>query len=209
MWRLCSAIKRRLAENRQLRRTSSTAAISGLRGGVSVKPPRPRPSMMGTSPARKPLRSIPDGNTPSLPDSTPTLKRSSPSPGDRGRPRSGVLRHPSMALRLSGLLMVITRRSSQSPMRTVSAVTASFLFHVTRQVRRRAHPLRVTANRWSGRGRQAQSWLDECHLRSAARASSTCLRRSSATRGRSGCCGASYTQPAACGMRLRLRPRST
>src|ERR1700726_2519606 len=53
--------------------------MSGLRGGVVVMPPKPRPSMLGLSPRRYALRSIPAQKVPPAPVSTPTRRSSAAS----------------------------------------------------------------------------------------------------------------------------------
>jgi hypothetical protein len=92
----------------------STAAISGLAGGASVRPANPRPGMDGRPPVRNAFRSIPAQNVPPAPVITPTRRSSRPSSASMAAATPAAT-SALTALRASGRLMVITRTPSASP----------------------------------------------------------------------------------------------
>src|SRR6516164_10513477 len=81
--------------------------MSGLRGGVMVMPPKPRPGMNGLSPRIQALRSIPAQNVPPAPVSTPTRRSPSASSSSAAAARARAAA-PSSAFLASGRLMVMT-----------------------------------------------------------------------------------------------------
>src|SRR5271165_1301012 len=81
--------------------------MSGLRGGVMVMPPKPRPGIIGLSPRIQALRSIPAQNVPPAPVSTPTRRASSLSSSSAAAARARAAA-PSSAFLASGRLMVMT-----------------------------------------------------------------------------------------------------
>src|SRR5215218_7493659 len=97
----------------------STAAISGLRGGVTVIPQSPRPGMAGVSPRRKALRSMPAEKKPPAPVSTPARSSSSASSSSTASatPRATAA---SSALRACGRLMAVTCTAPRRSTRTSS-----------------------------------------------------------------------------------------
>src|SRR5215469_423946 len=101
----------------------STAAITGLAGGFSTIPPKPRPAAIGASPARKPLRSIPALKVPPAPVSTRTLTsaRLSKSSIAAAMPRATS---PLTAFRACGLSIVMTAMLSATSVRIASATVA-------------------------------------------------------------------------------------
>src|ERR1700735_32300 len=98
--------------------------MTGLTGGRSTIPPKPRPSASGESPARKPFRSIPAENVPPSPVSTSTRTSALASncPTAAAMPRATS---PLTALRACGRLIVMTAIPSSTSVRTASAITAS------------------------------------------------------------------------------------
>src|SRR6516164_6669381 len=81
--------------------------MSGLRGGVMVMPPKPRPGIIGLSPRIQALRSIPAQNVPPAPVSTPTRRSPSASSSSAAAARARAAA-PSSAFLASGRLMVMT-----------------------------------------------------------------------------------------------------
>src|SRR6516165_7339450 len=101
--------------------------MTGLAGGRSAMPPKPRPGTAGESPARNPFRSMPALNVPPAPVriSTRTSLMPSSSSTAAAMPRATS---PLTALRASGRLMVMTAIPPSTSVRTASsAITASGL----------------------------------------------------------------------------------
>src|SRR4051812_35520442 len=93
--------------------------MSGLRGGDSVSPARPRPSTTGVSPRRNPLRSMPEEKVPPAPVRTPTDSEAFVSSWSSAA-ATPVATAPLTALRASGRLMVMTRTLPRVSTRTSS-----------------------------------------------------------------------------------------
>src|SRR3954453_16343602 len=97
----------------------STAAISGLRGGVRVVPHSPRPSMAGLSPRRNAFRSIPEGKKPPAPVRT-AARSSSDASSSSTAAATPCATAASSALRACGRLMVMTCTAPRRSTRTSS-----------------------------------------------------------------------------------------
>src|SRR5450755_3432162 len=104
--------------------------MTGLTGGRSVMPAKPRPGATGASPARKPFRSMPAQKLPPAPVSTSTRTslRASKSSMAAAIPRATS---PLTALRACGRLIVMTPIPSAASVSTASVIVTSLLIRVS------------------------------------------------------------------------------